>query len=73
MSYMTAGKLQAFEALMMEVPGHNHYDSGCDGNQTALTFELTHAFIKAIYVHDADNIEILWKFRDIYEETEGKK
>ena len=29
--------------------------------------------IKAIYVHDADNIEILWKFRDIYEETEGKK
>lgn len=31
MSYMTAGKLQAFEALMKEVPGHNHYDSGCDG------------------------------------------
>ena len=30
MSYMTAGKLQAFEALMKEVPGHNHYDSGCD-------------------------------------------
>ena len=29
--YMTAGKLQAFEALMKEVPGHNHYDSGCDG------------------------------------------
>ena len=27
MSYMTAGKLQAFEALMKEVPGHNHYDS----------------------------------------------
>ena len=23
MSYMTAGKLQAFEALMKEVPGHN--------------------------------------------------
>ena len=32
MSYMTAGKLQAFEALMKEVPGHNHYDSGCDGS-----------------------------------------
>ena len=31
MSYMTAGKLQAFEALMKEVPGYNHYDSGCDG------------------------------------------
>ena len=41
-------------------------------NQTAVTFELTHAFIKAIYVHEADNIEILWKFRDIYEDTEGK-
>ena len=25
MSYMTAGKLQAFEALMKEIPGHNHY------------------------------------------------
>ena len=31
MSYMTAGKLQAFEALMKEVPGFDHYDSGCDG------------------------------------------
>ena len=30
-------------------------------------------YIKAIYVHDADNIEILWKFRDIYEDTEGRK
>ena len=31
MSYMTAGKLQAFEALMTEKPGFEHYDSGCDG------------------------------------------
>ncbi len=31
MSYMTAGKLQSFEALMKEVPGFDHYDSGCDG------------------------------------------
>ena len=31
MSYMTAGKLQAFEALMKEVPGFDHYDSGSDG------------------------------------------
>jgi len=30
----------------------------------ALTFELTHAFIKAIYVHAQDNIEIVWKFDD---------
>lgn len=31
MKFMTAGRLQAFEALMAEVPGFNHYDSGCDG------------------------------------------
>ena len=31
MSYFTAGKLQAFEELMQEVPGFNHYDSGYDG------------------------------------------
>lgn len=31
MSYWTAGKLQAFEALMTEKPGFEHYDSGCDG------------------------------------------
>ena len=28
MSYMTVGTLQAFEALMVEKPGFNHYDSG---------------------------------------------
>ncbi len=31
MSYMTVGTLQAFEALMVEKPGFNHYDSGCEG------------------------------------------
>ena len=31
MSYMTAGTLQAFEALMQEAPGDDHYDSGCEG------------------------------------------
>lgn len=31
MSYNTAGILQAFEALMQDVPGFDHYDSGCDG------------------------------------------
>ena len=34
----------------------------------ALTFELTHAFIKAIYVHAQDNIEIVWKFDDFLQE-----
>lgn len=31
MSYFTAGRLQAFEALMQDAPGFNHYDSGFDG------------------------------------------
>ena len=31
MSYATAARLQAFELLMQEVPGFDHYDSGCDG------------------------------------------
>lgn len=29
--YFTSGKLQAFEALMQETPGSDHYDSGADG------------------------------------------
>ena len=39
MSYMTAGRLRAFEALMAEIPGFNHYDSGCDGNYQSCVFE----------------------------------
>ncbi len=31
MRYFTTGKLQAFEALMQETPGSDHYDSGADG------------------------------------------
>ncbi|CAK7024531.1 MAG: hypothetical protein EUB_02277 [Eubacterium sp.] len=34
-----------------------------------LTYELAHAFVEAIYVHDHDGIEIAWKFKDIFEET----
>ncbi|MGF0008509.1 hypothetical protein ACQRBP_14470 [Eubacteriales bacterium SGI.150] len=30
-----------------------------------LTMELAHAFIKAIYVYDVDNIEIEWRFKDV--------
>ncbi len=40
-------------------------------DQKGLTFELTHAFIKAIYIHDADDIEIQWKFKDIFESAKG--
>ncbi len=31
MSKMTTGKLQSIEALMLDVPGFDHYDSGHDG------------------------------------------
>lgn len=27
----TQGNTAAFEALMMDIPGFDHYDSGCDG------------------------------------------
>lgn len=38
-----------------------------------LTYELAHALISAIYVHGQDSIEIVWKFKDIFEDMEGKK
>ena len=38
-----------------------------------LTYELAHALIDAIYVHGQDSIEIVWKFKDIFEDMEGKK
>ncbi len=35
-------------------------------NTTHLTYELAHAFIKAIYIYAADRIEIEWKSADIF-------
>ena len=35
-----------------------------------LTYELAHALISAIYVHGHDSIEIVWKFKDIFEGAE---
>ena len=39
----------------------------------ALTYELAHAFISAMYIHDQDNIEIVWKFGDIFDKAEISK
>ncbi len=41
-------------------------DAVCDqyADCKALTYELTHAFISAVYIYDLDNIEIVWKFKD---------
>ena len=34
----------------------------------ALTYELAHAFIEAVYIYDHNNIEIAWKFKDFLNE-----
>lgn len=39
-------------------------------NSSVLTYELAHTFISAVYVHDQDNTEIVWKFRDFLSKTE---
>ena len=48
-------------------------DEVCSEYQTAtaLTYELAHTFISTIYVHDQDNIEIVWKFKNFLAETEA--
>ena len=38
----------------------------------ALTYELTHAFISAVYIYDLDNIEIVWKVKDFLTTSEGE-
>lgn len=37
-----------------------------------LTYEMAHALISAIYIHDHDNIEIVWKFKDFLNPSEGE-
>ena len=37
-----------------------------------LTYELAHALISVIYVHGQNDIEIVWKFKDIFEKAEIK-
>ncbi len=36
-----------------------------------LTYEMAQAFIHAIYVYDEENIEIEWKFKDIFVEDDN--
>ena len=49
-------------------------DAVCDqyADCKALTYELTHAFISAVYIYDFDNIEIVWKFKDFLTTSEGE-
>ena len=49
-------------------------DAVCDqyADCKALTHELTHAFISAVYIYDLDNIEIVWKFKDFLTTSEGE-
>ena len=48
-------------------------DAVCDqyADCKALTYELTHAFISAVYIYDLDNIEIVWKFKDFLTTSKG--
>ena len=34
-----------------------------------LTYEMAHSFIKAIYIYDDENIEIEWRFKDVFTEV----
>ena len=49
-------------------------DAICDqyADCKALTYELTHAFISAVYIYDLDNIEIVWKFKDFLTTSKGE-
>ena len=49
-------------------------DAVCDqyADCKALTYELTHAFISAVYIYDLDNIEIVWKFKDFLTTLKGE-
>ena len=49
-------------------------DAICDqyADCKALTYELTHAFISAVYIYDLDSIEIVWKFKDFLNTPEGE-
>ncbi len=33
-----------------------------------ITYDLTHAFIKTIYIHDENHVEIEWKFKDEFQD-----
>ncbi len=49
-----------------EIDGHTFWLMEHD------TYELAHALIDAIYVRGQDSIEIVWKFKDIFENAEIK-
>ena len=59
-------RMTAFECSSAEDIGEYQKNEG-------LTYELAHALIDAIYVHGQDSVEIVWKFKDIFEDMEGKK
>ena len=48
-----------------EVCSESALQSACKSHNTeVLTYDLAHAFIKAIYVFQAGDVEIAWKFKD---------
>ena len=71
--------IQRSHERMKELDSETSYsdeklDAVCDqyADCKALTYELTHAFISAVYIYDLDNIEIVWKFKDFLNTSEGE-
>ena len=62
------GAIQRSHERMKEIDAVCEQYADCK----ALTYELTHAFISAVYIYDLDNIEIVWKFKDFLTTSEGE-
>ena len=67
----TAEKLTETESRMAQLEAEReHSDDGLTEacrtfrQSERLTYEMAHAFIKAIYVYPDDRVEIEWKFKD---------
>lgn len=64
-------KKNAVEMMKMEIEevGKTGLDVVCEefGGMQELSYEMAHAFIKKILVYQGEKVEIVWKFRDVFE------
>ncbi len=65
-------KSELADKLNTKESTHNKADRQTDNllsifsESNKLTYEMAHSFIKTIYIHNDDKIEIEWKFKDIF-------
>lgn len=73
-SVIQRGSIRINELEAEETCSDDRLHDLCDKFRStqALTYELAHAFISAIYIHGHENIEIVWKFNDFLNATEGR-